>query len=179
MTLWVDYPSNWAKPGHIPRGYENEAILDRLASLNPEIIAIKTADETIISTGTYQDDDHLFLEVEASGVYVYKIRGGFVSSTTADFRHRMSAPSGTFSGTYFDYSTAAGTNSRLTYSNPTDAANTGLDGKSPTETSFEFGGIFTCGSTGGTLQWQWAQDVSTASNTIVRAGATITAIRTA
>lgn len=185
MTLWVDYPERWGKPGHINRGHENEAILDRLASLNPALTAYKTSDETIISTGSYQDDDHLFVDVEASGVYVYYIAGAYQSGTTPDFRFRFSAPSGTFAGTYFDYFTSTAVKIRSSYSVPADAAVTGLQGNGglfggvASDTPFEFGGIYTCGTTGGVLQWQWAQDVSTASNTTVRAGTRFTVVRVA
>lgn len=178
MTLWVDYPTNWAKPGHIPRGFENEAILDRLASLNPSTTAYKTVDETIISTGTYQDDDHLFVTVEASGVYVYTIQGAYNSGVTPDFRQRFSVPSGAFAGTYYQYFDATNAMVRASYSVPADGAITGLQGKA-TDTPFEFGGVYTVGSTGGVMQWQWAQDVSTASNTIVRAASRLSVVRVA
>lgn len=178
MTLWVDYPEHLAKPGHIPRGHEWEATLDRLASLNPGTTAYKTADETIISTGTYQDDDHLFVTVEANGVYVYTVEGAYSSGVTPDFRFQFSVPSGTFGGTYFQYFDATNAMVRSSYSVPATGAVTGLQGKA-SDTPFEFGGIFTCGATGGTMQWQWAQDVSTASNTIVRAGSRFTVVRVA
>lgn len=178
MTLWVDYPSNWAKPGHIPRGFENEAILDRLASLNPALTAYKTVDETIISAGTYQDDDHLFVSVEAGGVYVYTIEGAYNSGVTPDFRQRFSIPSGTFAGTYYQYFDATNVMVRASYSVPADGAITGLQGKA-TDTPFRFGGIYTCGATGGVMQWQWAQDVSTASNTVVRAATLLSVVRVA
>jgi hypothetical protein len=178
MTLWADYPSRWASPGHQPRGFENEAILDRLASLNPAFVAYKTSDETIISTGTYQDDDHLFATVEANGVYVVKNIGAYNSGVTPDFRHKWSAPSGTFAAPYFQYFDGTNAMVRSTYSVPADGAVTGLQGK-VSDTPFEFGAIYTCGATGGTLQWQWAQDVSTASNTVVRAGTTMTVVRVA
>lgn len=185
MTLWADYPEHLAKPGHIPKGHEWEALLDRVASINPAQTAYKTVDESIISTTTYQDDDHLFVDVEASGVYVYYVSGAYQSGTTPDFKQRFLAPSGTFGGTYFDYFTAAGVKIRSVYSVPADAAVTGLQGNGgafggiTSDTPFEFGGIFTCGTTGGVLQWQWAQDVSNASNTIVRAGSRLTAVRVA
>lgn len=178
MTLWVDYPSNWGKPGHIPKGHENEAILDRLASLNPLTTAYKTIDETIISTGTYQDDDHLFVNVEASGVYVYTVEGAYNSGVTPDFRQRFVVPSGTFAGTYFQYFDSTNVMVRQSYSVPADGAITGLHGKA-TDTPFEFGGVYTCGSTGGVMQWQWAQDVSTASNTTVRAASRLSVVRVA
>lgn len=178
MTLvWADYPSNWAKPGHIPRGHENEAILDRLASLPPQLIAVKTVDETIISNGTYQDDDHLFLTVEAGATYVYNAKGAFSTSATADWRFQFSVPSGTFSAAYFEYFNDTNAMVRASYSNPTTGGTAGFQGKA-TDSPFEVGGVFTCGVTGGNMTFQWAQDVSNASNTIVRAGSRFTAIRT-
>lgn len=178
MTLWVDYPTNWPKPGHIPRGFEQEAILDRLASLNPATVAYKTSDETIISTGTYQDDDHLFVAVEANGVYVYYLSGAYNTSDTAQFRQRFSVPSGSFAGTYYQYFDQTNASVRASYSVPADGAITGLRGKGA-DTPFEFGGIYTCGATGGTMQWQWAQNASTASNTIVRAATRLQVTRVA
>jgi hypothetical protein len=179
MTVsWPDYPSNWGKPGHVNLGYENEAILDRLASLNPAQVTYKTADETIISTGTYQDDDHLYVTVEAGGVYVFTVEGAYNSGVTPDFRYQFSVPSGTFSGTYFQYFDASNAMVRSSYSVPATGAVTGLQGK-VSDTPFEFGGVYTCGSTGGTMQWQWAQDVSTASNTVVRAGSRFSVTRVA
>lgn len=181
-VVWADYPSNWAKPGHIPKGNENEAILDRLLLLTPTQFAYKTADETIISNGTYQNDDHLAIPVEASGVYFYIVKGGFSASTTADFRHKFLAPSGSFSACYYWYFNASNANQRSNYTAATDAAVTGLEGAGVSASGsqpFEFGGVFTCGTTGGTLQWQWAQNTSTADNTTVRAGSTLTAYRVA
>ena len=178
MTVWADYPTNWPKPGHIPRGFENEAILDRLSSLPPQLIAVKPADETIISNGTYQDDDHLFLTVEAGGTYVFNVAGAFRSNSGVGWRYEFSTPSGSFSAAYFQYFDGSNAMTRASYSNPTTGGTAGFAGKA-SDTPFEVGGVYTCGLTGGTLQFRWAQEVSTASNTIVRAGSRFTAIRTA
>lgn len=129
-------------------------------------VARKTADETINNSATYQDDDALALQVDANIVYRANIHLLYSSGATPDFKYRFTAPAGTsLAGWSF-----IGFNETLVLSYGVAASGgvSGLGG-SGADLVVDAWGLIVVGSTAGTLQVQWAQNLANASNTIVRA----------
>lgn len=157
---------------------------DFLASMLPQMVE-KTADESRTSTTTNTNDGHLFFTVEANAVYV--VEGLFLYSarSDADVKIGFTGPS----GTTFEWIAHAQTQ------DGTGGVSTGMvvDRQNIGATSFPMGGagaenttvmtgllrgrIDTAG-TAGTFNFNWAQRVSNATASIMRAGSWIKFQRT-
>ena len=138
---------------------------------------VKAATETVTPSTTYQDDDELFLPVEANAVYRFDMLLLHSSGTTGKFKMQFTAPTG---------ATVAwgviGVHTSVTLSNPvTDVSMPsrtltdilGLGGGNLTGTTALISGSITTSSTAGNLTLQWAQNTSDAAATQVRAGSTL------
>jgi hypothetical protein len=151
--------------GRIPTASE-------VAALVP-IYAVKVTDETIISNATFQNDDVLFVSVSAGYTYELEAVIHHQSNTTPDIKFQWTVPSG---ATIVWAHMGTVTNFAATYY--TTASVSVLDGNGGNASSL-VKGIVTVGATSGTLQLQWAQITSNASNTIVRAGSYLKLVRAA
>lgn len=137
--------------------------LNSAIAFGRSLLAYKLSDETISSQATLQNDDDLFLPVEANAVYEGVLQFTWQSGATPDFRESLSLPTGaTANGWVADTGTTSGLCGALAAltSQPGTGANV----------SYRLSGVLVMSSTAGTAQWQWAQQTSDASNTIVRAG---------
>jgi hypothetical protein len=143
-------------------------LADHINRLVP-IFVRKTSDETIASNATLQNDDVLLAAVVASAVYEFRLRAVINSGTTPDFKMGWTFPSGlTMTYDLFEGETA-GTAANVIQGPyvQTDVPPISTTGN---DQPWIAHGLVIVSSTAGTLQWQWAQNTSTASNTIVRAG---------
>lgn len=133
------------------------------------LFARKTSDETIISNASLQNDDVLFLAVAASAVYEFRLRAIINSGTTPDFKMGWTFPAGlTMTYDLFEGESLGAVANVIQgpyiQTDVPPVSTTGSDQPWIAE------GLVIVSSTAGTLQWQWAQNTLTASNTIVRAG---------
>ncbi|MEV0993408.1 hypothetical protein [Nonomuraea sp. NPDC050202] len=60
-----------------------------------QVHALKTADESVVSSTTMQDDDHLFVPVDANTVYWVTALILYSASTAGDLKIGWSGPGGT------------------------------------------------------------------------------------
>lgn len=128
-------------------------------------LKIKSADETVTSSTTLQDDNELAIAVRADAAYRVELHLVYSSGTTPDFKFGWSYPSGatmavgayeTFGGTFNGFAQVE-----------TDTPP--ADGLAANEPLWLTGALFTS-STAGTLTFRWAQNTSDPGNTIVRKG---------
>lgn len=133
------------------------------------VSARKTANESIVSPGssTLQNDDELFIAVEANAVYIVELIILYTSGTTPDIKFGLTVPTG-----------ATGTWSGIGY----DTASSFLSfGPVNITSALPFGGlaadkeariniVLATGANAGTVQLQWAQNTLNASTTTVYAG---------
>lgn len=140
---------------------------DRWITHANQIIAYKTADETVNNSDTLQDDDELTFEVEANATYSFQFVLFFNSGTTPDYKFGWTYPTGTTLkwGDFF-----GGTGIETTVSN--------INGTGSNAVMLTVGTIFV-GSTEGSMTIQWAQRVANASDTKTLAGTSIIATRVA
>lgn len=139
-----------------------------ITELRP-LFARKTVDETIISNATLQDDDTLALAVVASTVYEFRLRAVINSGTTPDFKMGWTFPTGlTMTYDLFEGETL-GTAANV-IQGPYIQTDVPPISTSGNDQPWIAEGLVVVDTTAGTLQWQWAQNTLTASNTIVRAG---------
>lgn len=174
---WVR-PTNWDAPGLPKRGGDDRKILDALDRLAQGAVVGATykSSATSVDSGTggttYQNDPHLSFEVEALEVVRVKLEIVFDAGTTGDLKSRFLLPSGQFTSGKFQ---TTGAPQALSDGNGevTGIAGAGVGAG----LCFMFWGTLEVGSTGGTVNWQWAQNASDANDTTVRRGGYLQFVR--
>jgi hypothetical protein len=148
----------------------------------------KTADETINSSTTLQNDDHLVLPVVANAVYKFELDLYMIESTdfVGDFKMSFTCPTGaTFdmhgSGAHItDLSAGTSSNGEWIGKLATSSAAASLSfGVGTSLTGVRVYGRLVMSSTAGNFQMQWAQNASDATGTTLKAGSIMTMTRIA
>lgn len=140
---------------------------------------VKPSDESVTSSITLQNDDHLVLPVLANTIYFVQGMLIYTGDSAGDMGFRWSAPSGSVFNWASDAlgSSAASLTSQVSRTaqgvtnQPTFGAVTGGTAVAP------FKGLLTVGSSGGNLRATWAQGTSNATATTMKAGSYIMARR--
>jgi hypothetical protein len=143
------------------------SVLSSLITEVRPLYARKTANETVNNSATLQNDDELFLAVEASAVYELNLRGQYNSNATADFKYGFTFPSGT-TMQYTQTVIGVGLTTLNIYEQD-QTSTPNLEGQAAVK-GMLVTGLVIVSSTAGTLQFQWAQATANASNTVVSAG---------
>jgi hypothetical protein len=125
------------------------------------LYAYKTADETLASSITNQNDDHLLLPVDINATYVFKLHLNFSANNAVDFKFDFTLPA----GASFAINSAnaimtwpAATNNLVAMA-PGSSQN--LDGGNSNTPTLLWGSFSTVG-TAGFIQFRWSQQVSSA-----------------
>lgn len=144
------------------------------------LLAYKTGDEQVTSSITLQDDDHLALPVVASGVYALDAYLDVEADPAADITLGWSAPAGaTLSWTETGISAGNTGNIGSIKQSRLDVATSSGVGIVATGSAVRPAGVLRVGGTAGTLRLRWAQSVSSASPTTLKAGSWIRLMRIA
>lgn len=167
---WTTFPS----AGEPLRASVLQALVSEIRPLG----ARKTANETVNNSNTPQNDDELFVSVAASTLYTLKGLIVYTSGTTPDFRYTWSLPAGASHSTnarIFSRSLAAP--SVMVDTRTFISGNSGGDGLGTTLSTqgqvLELFGYILTGANAGTAQFQWSQNTTNLSDTIVYAGSWI------
>jgi hypothetical protein len=139
-----------------------------------QLQAVKTADEPAITSGTtgttLQNDDHLFVALEASTNYSFILDVLYITPAAADIKFGWTYPSGlTMAWGGIAYNTAE---VLTAFGGLVETTAPGFGGGAGDLAATLFGDIFV-GSTPGTLQLQSAQFTANAGNTITRKGSSL------
>lgn len=140
-----------------------------------DLFALKAANESVTSSTTLQDDDELFVTVEADSIYVVHAVFLYDASTAGDLKFTFTAPSGaTFQ---WNSSVAALATTGATSPGTTNFAgsdigtNYGAGGAGAgTTLSAVTSGVLVTSSTAGAFRVQFAQFTSDATATRMLAG---------
>ncbi len=152
---------------------------DRLTAIEAlsTLFAYKTADESVSSSTTAQNDDHLAATVAANARYIIDMWVVvFSSSETPDFQVNFTQPSLATVGyssnglAFSTTGTVVGSVQMQALINQTSPTNRQTTGVVADNTVVRISGLLTTSSTAGTLQFQWSQQTSNAAAVIVRAG---------
>lgn len=135
---------------------------DELNAALPIAPAVKTADETVTSSTTLQNDDHLFVSVAANTTYLLELDFVFSANASGDLKTTFTVPSGTTGS--LNMTSDAGTSTGVSMTSTAVWDGTGTD-----EQARIFGRVVTS-STAGTVRLQWAQNASFGTGTIIRNG---------
>jgi hypothetical protein len=137
----------------------------------------KTADQSVTSSTTLINDTHLKFAVAANETYIFQVFiWAYSANTTPDLKLTITGPSGStiaFSPSTY-YATADGTTALGTVNTGGGSFNTFVDANERNQ--LYFGSILN-GGTAGDLQFQWAQNTSSATATTVKAGSYIYGIK--
>lgn len=136
----------------------------------------KPNDTTRISTISATNDPDLSMPVDANKSYFCEWHVLYNSNSTANIRMQWTMPaSATFNGLIFGLgvSVSYGTNT-IDASNPLNSVTFHWQGQAPAvDSGVRLSGVLATAGSAGNFTLQWAQDTSTAVNTIVRAGSSI------
>lgn len=155
--------------GHVPTGGEMQAILDEIRAMR--LYAKKTVDESVISNIVPQNDDQLFMSVEANSTYKFFCNIIYGGATASEIQLNFTAPAA---------ATAAWTSHSLGIGATTFEGDIKMEYRDLTATAtvgtvtgsilvFKGSGTLWTAGTAGTFRLVWAQATSTASNTTVYA----------
>ncbi len=143
------------------------------------LIARKTADETVTSSTTLQDDDHLTMAVAANEAWSLNWRLLYNANATGDLKIAWTQPASGLVNVSFYWQNNTGSPAIITDSSSA----------SPTTSLLIYGGgaplvldipmIFVNGANAGNLTLQWAQSTSDVGGTIMKANSTLTGIKLA
>ncbi|WP_459805010.1 hypothetical protein [Herbidospora sp. RD11066] len=134
---------------------------------------VKTADESVTSSGSVQSDDHLFISVGVNSRYAVDGLIIYEAHTTGDFMFGWLAPSGATFGWLVDVGDPAGTSTYMAVARQwtTGAGVVTAPGLGAGALlTFPVRGLLTTAGSSGSLQFRWGQGTSHATPTIVRAG---------
>jgi hypothetical protein len=161
---------NWKTAGLIP-GASTGSIIKHNYGYPTDIYVRKTADESVASSTTIQDDNHLFATVMPNVSYQVDMFVIYEGATTGDMTVGFSGPS----GATFDWVPGGANNANATIqvdrgtistTKVVGAAGTGA----ANHTVAPIRGLLIVGSTGGTFTFRWAQGTSDVTATTVLTG---------
>jgi hypothetical protein len=168
-TAWIDP----AAGGSLPVGASEGQVLAWIGGAavwqsRPDFITlVKTADETVVSSNVYQDDDELVSPtLEANSVYRFELMLCFGAGTAEDMRFRIGRTGlGDANLRYASDLDNAGAGT-LTFNSNINCPGTGVG-------SFQMGnyiGFLITGANTGSIVVQWAQQIAGVNVTTMRAG---------
>lgn len=131
------------------------------------VIKKKNSDEIVNASAALQNDNDLSWSVSANAQYTLDMLLLYNSGTTPDIKFAWTGPASftmTWVVTGFD------TAGNFIFGNIDSEATTQALGGTGANIAAQVKGIVTIAGTGGTLQLQWAQNTSNASDTTVKAG---------
>lgn len=133
----------------------------------------KTVDESIVNDATLSDDSVLKFTMAANTKYTIRLKVFFTTAATPDFKYRVTGPaSPTLVRRHITRAAGAAVPSMVAVVTAYDAADVALAGAGA-EGLIDEEIIVHNGGTAGDFVFQWAQNTSNASATIVRAGSYI------
>jgi len=172
MAGWTT-PRTWVSGEVVTAAEMNAHVRDNLNAINAFVR--KTADESVTSSATLQNDDHLLYAIPATGTYVFEIHLLALSAANAagDLQVGFTFPTGTFylNGYGPDVSLASGSVSTGAWgAAPITSGVAALSfGLSTTSNGIYLHGLFIATATG-TVQFQWSQSGSNASASTLKTG---------
>ncbi|MEU9865474.1 hypothetical protein AB0D99_31860 [Streptomyces sp. NPDC047971] len=154
---------------------------DAVALRSTDVLLVhKAADESVASSITLQDDDHLTLPVVAGGVYALDAFLDVEADPAADILLGWSAPAGaTLSWTETGISAGNTGNIGSIKQSRLDVATSSAIGIVATGSVVRPAGVLRVGGTAGFLRLRWAQSVSSTTPTVLKGGSWIRLMRSA
>jgi hypothetical protein len=165
LTVAPDFPDGILTPAKL------QQLTDAINERTP-LMGRKTSDQNVgPSNTTLQDVTEMLVAVEANAVYEFTLSLQYSSNSTADIKIGWTVPSGAAMDYGFMAFSTAGT---WIVGRATHSSTAGFDGANNYAVLF---GVIVVSSTSGSVQFQAAQNTSTAVTTNVEAGSYLMAHR--
>lgn len=174
---WTD-PKTWATDEVVTAAMLNTHLRDNLLAVGPISKKYKTADESVTSSVTFQADDHLVFPIAANEIWAVHYTLFYQAAAAGDLATAVVAPTGVAAGSWLgQIGSALATTDRLD-TNMSVLAVQGLGTGNPTQmgssgTAFHVGLLFAYvanGANAGNVELWWAQNASSGTATILKAG---------
>jgi hypothetical protein len=174
-------PSLSLPAGSVPTAGEITQIITAINETSLHVV--KTADESVTSSTTLQNDDELFLTVSANAVYEVLVHIIFDAATAGDLKMAFTGPAGAtfdwYQGSLISTADAtSGSMYQVAYTLSTTITTTTGAGSGTNMVARPAGRLATV-SASGTFNLQWAQGTSSGTATRVRAGSFLSLTRKA
>lgn len=171
-------PRTWVAGEKPTAATLNTHVRDQLEALNGYVV--KAADESVTSSTTHQDDNHLTYTIPQAGTYIADWHIGVTSAADAagDISVRFTFPAGTLHVHHYGLTTslpsATEADLRAPFGAEASSPSTARTfGASTNSTSLLIRTVLQA-TASGTLTLQWAQATSNANATTVEAGSNMT-----
>ena len=176
-------PRDWTGGEFVTEAMMDTHVRDNQLAMGPHLIVRKPSDESVASSTTPQNDDHLLLSVGASEVWLTQWIIRFTAvSTAVGIKLSWAFPASGAVSTSFPFATAAGTfvvHTITGSANPSTALDVGAPGSGTDVNTLVIPLIYIGAGSAGTLQLMWAQISSKATATVVKANSTLWAVKLA
>jgi hypothetical protein len=172
-------PRTWTDGELVTKAIMDPHIRDNFLAVGPHLIVRKPSDESLASSTTLQDDDHLQLTVAANDAWYCRYVLLADVPVTPDIKIAFTFPA---SGRVAFQSSWFATDGTVTLGRwggtTTPTAAVAASGNTNQE-SLIIEGLFVNSSTAGTLILQWAQNTSDASAVVMKTHSTLWAVKLA
>lgn len=165
----IAYASSW--DGNVKSASKN-AIYDKLEDMGSETVlsAIKGSDESVTSSTTLQDDDDLTITLAANGVYKFEAMIiAYSASTTPELKAIWQEADGGFDFLVSEWNSTFAPSADSSEAEDS-AATLNYDLNGTNNHLIYYRGIIQAGGSGGAFKYTWAQNVSNATATTLKAG---------
>jgi hypothetical protein len=182
MAGWTS-PRTWVTSEVVTAAQMNAHVRDNLTALNGFVR--KTADESVTSSATLQNDNELSIAIPAAGTYEIDVHLIVTSAANAagDIRVGATFPAGTMTMMLDALDVSLAASNTGTIVRAAAAITSGVDpalgfGASTSQTYAHVKFLFVA-TASGTFQFQWAQSASNANATTVKANSLLTMVQRA
>lgn len=141
----------------------NTDLTDNLNAIRTLAIR-KTADETLATSTTFQDDNHLFFSVAANEIWAFELELLFSTPVAADFKMQWTSPAGA-TGNWWGFWNDNG-GPTVNYITRRSLAGTFALDTANGDGNLAIRGAVVNSTTAGTLQLQWAQNAASGTTTV-------------
>ena len=171
-------PRTWTDGELVTKAIMDPHVRDNFLAV-PHLIARKTADESVISSTTFQDDDHLFFTIGVNEVWQVQYPLMVRADPAGDIKIQFTGPSGCLPVlSALITPGSGGAPLSYTWTALSTSQSLGITSATVSEPILISGDVVN-GGTGGTFMMQWAQVGSSGTATKVMANSAIVGMKLA
>lgn len=155
----------------------NADLVANMNALGPHLIVRKTSDQSVTSSTVLVNDTALLMAVAANEVWRFEMMLFWAAAATADLKWTFTAPAGATYNASTVYPFAAGGGNASIQQVIAAAVDFDLEVQDAANNLTMFYGLIVNGGTAGNLQFQFAQNASSATPTTVKTHSTLWAVK--
>jgi hypothetical protein len=172
-------PRTWVTGEVVTAAIMNTHVRDNLNAMESHLIVRKTSDQSVTSSTALVNDTALSMAVAASEVWLLDWTILYTASSTGDLKTAWTFPGGELRMVLTGYDTASVPGIWATGVTASPTSNFAFGGATTLTPPVFVRMYYTNGGSPGTLQLQWAQNVSDATATIVKTNSCLWGVKIA